>query len=392
MRILHVIPQFPYFGGRTVVGGHASCLLALALAQGARGDKVTILTYVHGRAGTIPVAENVEAVSLFENATPGTVGFGIAFLRACASWAKARRGEFDALHGHSGFADYITVTSRLRRVLRMRCVHTLYCPIAGDRGRWATAPFKMVIRRAARRVDVMTAMSENVRSSIEAYGLGEAMVVTPGIDLERFHPGPTSLREELGIGAEETIFLFVGNATKQKNLHGVLEAFGRVYASHPETRLVITTELKQSSSDERLEALRCQMEALGIADAIVQLGIVDNMAELVRACDVLVAPFMDSIGPSDYFMAVLEAMASGKPTIVSRVGGMPEVIDDSVGRLVDPADSSQIAGAMDELAGDAALRHSMGTAARALAEARFDPTRAADRYADIYASISGAGR
>jgi glycosyltransferase involved in cell wall biosynthesis len=283
----------------------------------------------------------------------------------------------------------------LRRAIRLPCMHTLYCPIAGNRGRWAKLPFKAVIRRAARRVDLMTAMSENVRASIEAYGLGkDDQVVAPGIDLERFRPatGPVALREELGIGQDQTMFLFVGNAKRQKNLHGVLEAFARVHASRPETRLVVTTELKQSSSDERLRELRSQMERLGIADAIVQLGIVDNMAELMRACDVLVAPFMDSIGPSDYFMAVLEAMACGKPTIVSRVGGMPEVINADVGRLVDPADVEAIRAAMEELAADQTLRHSMGASARAMAEAKFHPARAADQFAALYASISGADR
>ncbi len=66
----------------------------------------------------------------------------------------------------------------------------------------------------------------------------------------------------------------------------------------------------------------------------------------MAAADVLVAPFLDTNGPSDYFQAALEAMAIGRPVIVSSVGGMPEVVDERVGLLVDPKDISGIATGM----------------------------------------------
>jgi glycosyltransferase involved in cell wall biosynthesis len=108
----------------------------------------------------------------------------------------------------------------------------------------------------------------------------------------------------------------------------------------------------------------------------------------MRACDVLVAPFLDSFGPSDYFMAVLEAMASGKPTIVSTGGGMPEIVGDDVGRLVDPRDPAAIGDAIAELAGDAALRDRLGRAARAKAESLFDPGRVAATVRSLYERIT----
>ena len=70
----------------------------------------------------------------------------------------------------------------------------------------------------------------------------------------------------------------------------------------------------------------------------------------------ILAPFLDTFGPSDYFMAVLEAMASGKAVVVSNVGGMPEVVSDEVGRLVNPHDVESIASGMRELLADRDLR------------------------------------
>ena len=68
MRILHITPQFPYFGGRTVVGGHASCVLSLALEQHHVGEKVVILSYIEGYCGPREIDEGPMAYSLFSHA------------------------------------------------------------------------------------------------------------------------------------------------------------------------------------------------------------------------------------------------------------------------------------------------------------------------------------
>lgn len=389
MRILHVIPQFPYFGGRTVVGGHANCLFTLAGRQAAEGNQVTILTYVHGRAGEIPVADRLAAVSLYAHARPGSVSFGLRFLRDAPRWARREGRDADVVHVHSGFADYLLVTASLARALRRPTIHTMYCPIPDRGGRLNRPPLKQFLRHAAGRATALTAMSRNVAGSMERFGLGRRRpieVIPPPIDLDRYRPapGPVALRHELGLGDDEIAILFVGNAKPQKNLSGVLDAFARVHQRHGNARLVVTTELKQSSPDESIARLRGRMEALGIARHIVQLGIVENMPELMRACDVLVAPFMDSFGPSDYFMAALEAMASGKPVVVSAVGGMAEVVSEDCGRLIDPRSSEQIADALEVFLADPLLRERAGRAARGVCERLFDPAEAVRRFGILY--------
>jgi glycosyltransferase involved in cell wall biosynthesis len=112
------------------------------------------------------------------------------------------------------------------------------------------------------------------------------------------------------------------------------------------------------------------------------------MPGLMRASDVLVAPFKDSYGPSDYFMVVLEAMATGRPVVVSRVGGMPEVVDPAWGRLVDPHDSAAIAGSLLEYVLGEDLGREAGKAARRYCEATFDPSMVAAAYRSLYEEAS----
>ncbi len=155
----------------------------------------------------------------------------------------------------------------------------------------------------------------------------------------------------------------------------------------PKAKLIITTELQDTSHNERVRAIAGLIKELDLESAIVQLGIVDNMPELMRASDVLIAPFIDTFGPSDYFIAPLEAMACGKPVIVSPVGGMPEIISNAVGILVNPHNAVEITDAIYDLAINPAKRSEMGTNAANFAEKMFAPAKANKQFYDIYRSI-----
>lgn len=393
MRILHIIPQFPYFGGDTIIGGYATSVLGLSRAQVEAGDEVTILGYVPDPAGRGPVMDGLEVVSLMEKADPGTIRFGLDFVRGAAAWAGSHRSEYEIIHNHSGFPDYFLASSRVKSKTKRPCIHTMYCPIPARGGRFNLPIARMMLRRSARRMDALAAMSRNVADSMEAWGLPGANAIAPPVDLHRFRSDDgsgdrESIRAELGIATDEPVILFVGNATEQKNLSGTLDAFALVLQKCPSARLIMTTELPRTSGDAALQALHAKMVDLDIESRVVQLGIVETMPGLMRASDVLVAPFKDSYGPSDYFMVVLEAMATGRPVVVSRVGGMPEVVDPAWGRLVDPHDSAAIAGSLLEYVLDEDLGREAGKAARRYCEATFDPSTVAAAYRSLYEEAS----
>ena len=390
MRILHAIPQFPYFGGRTIIGGYSSALLELALAQGRAGHEVSIISHMADPAGRGEIEPGVRTIELFEKADPGSIAHGLRFMRIASTWARAHRAEFDVAHVHSGFADYLLAADRIRARSGLPTIHTMYCPVPPTGGRWNHPLLGRLLRRSARKLDALAAMSQNVATSMDDWGLPGVQVVPPAIDLERFRPGEDpEVRSDIGLGPEHQIVLFVGNATAQKNLTRVLDAFAQTHARCDMARLVITTELPRSSSAPNLLALREQIDRLGIGELVVQLGIIDNMPALVRNADVLVCPFMDSLGPSDYFVAAMEALASGVPVISSDVGGMPEIIDDAHGRLVDPANTDSLAGAMIEYLEDAELRTRSGAEARRFAARTFDPSETATSYDRIYEATKG---
>lgn len=92
-------------------------------------------------------------------------------------------------------------------------------------------------------------------------------------------------------------------------------------------------------------------------------------------------------------MTALEAMACGLPVVATRVGGLPEVVNDGVtGLLVPPADPAALAGAMAEIWDDCDRRDRMGRAGRGRAEECFDVRRMVAQYEALYLERLGSGQ
>jgi glycosyltransferase involved in cell wall biosynthesis len=135
-----------------------------------------------------------------------------------------------------------------------------------------------------------------------------------------------------------------------------------------------------------LEAdLKREAWALGLDGTIVFAGRREDVPRLLRAFDLFVLPSIHE-GLS---IALLEAMAAGKPVVVTRVGGMPEVVEDGVeGLIVPPANPEALSRAILTLLRDADLRAQCGDAARQRS-AHFNNATAAERLEQVYGELLG---
>jgi glycosyltransferase involved in cell wall biosynthesis len=141
-------------------------------------------------------------------------------------------------------------------------------------------------------------------------------------------------------------------------------------------------------------SLRQQLEreaaSLGLNDDVEFLGFVHDTPAFLAAIDLFVMPSLfEGLG-----VAVLEAMAAGKPVIASRVGGLPELVaDGETGLLVAPKNVEGLAEAIARLADDESLARAMGKKGAALARANFSLERmAVQNEAYYYELIDGAGK
>ena len=210
----------------------------------------------------------------------------------------------------------------------------------------ARAATRYVVRRAA----AIVAVSDWLRGELERAvpeAAGRVEIVDCGVDLERFAPrDQATARAELGLAAADgTSFLCLGALSERKNVLRLARAFER----RDEGTLTFVGD----------GPLR---DALAGRDRVQLVGRVahDAVPTWLAACDVLCQPSL--IEP--FGLATLEAMASARSVVATRVGGPPEFVTPDAGLLVDPLDEDALA---DALASSAELPRP-NPAARAAAE------------------------
>lgn len=235
------------------------------------------------------------------------------------------------------------------------------------------------------RNDHVFAVSDHVRASIRYPGSLRFRRMPP---VETLYHGidPTAAREdfsgekvrrELGIAADALVVGTVANFKEHKGHRYLLEAADRVRRARPEVRFVLV-------GTGPLEAdIRRQVERLGLRDTVVFAGFRDDAWRVVSSFDV----FALSSVHEGLSLAVIEALALGKPAVVTRAGGLPEVVQHGRhGLVVPPRDPGALARALLRILGDADLRRSMGEAARIRAD-DFDIRVAVRRVESVYAAL-----
>jgi glycosyltransferase involved in cell wall biosynthesis len=186
------------------------------------------------------------------------------------------------------------------------------------------------------------AVSRYLAGELRASGLTlpPVTVANMGVDLGRFTPGDrTAARARLRLAPNGPVVLFVGGLTARKNPLVLLQAFARVRAARPDARLALV-------GDGPLRgAVAAGVRRLGLGGAVLATGALPHaeVADWMAACDVLALPsLVEPLG-----VVALEALASGRPVVATRVGGTPEVVPvPRAGALVDPADPRGLAAAL----------------------------------------------
>jgi glycosyltransferase involved in cell wall biosynthesis len=244
--------------------------------------------------------------------------------------------------------------------------------------------WRRVLRRIIRSADWLLAASEEIRDvALGIHPHPRAEALTNGVDTELFSPrhGLSSRSEEVGGWLSERRLrrrLIVPRRLFEKN--GV-EHFVRAV---PMIRREVEIEallVGDGPERGRLEALAAE---LGVADIVRFVGSRPNeeMPRLLSEADVAVFPsLMEATS-----VAALEAMSCGVPVAASRVGGLPEIVDETVGTLFEPADPPSLASAVTALLRRAELRQ-VGLTARARVAASWSVERLARRHLEIYETL-----
>jgi len=355
------------------LGGAERQAYELSRALRARGHDVFVLT--RSRPG-LPSHETVGGVPVERLAAwGGGLLNSSVFFTACL--ARLLRGDYDAANAHLASSPALAAALAGRILGRPvvvklgggKGIGEIALSAGSVAGRLKLALLRLLSPR-------FVAVAAELSDELAAHGLGTAVLIPNGVDLDRFRPPEPgekeSLRASLGFGPGP-VFLYMGRLAWEKRLPAFAAAFGRAAAGlTPRPQLVAV-----GAGPERA-ALEAAARAASVDLRVLEP--VSDPAPLYRAADVFILPSV-SEGLSN---ALLEALASGLPVLGSRVGGTAEAVTEGESGLLFVGDPDPAAEApVRRLLGDAALRSRLGAGARARAAA-YSLTSVAGRIEALY--------
>jgi L-malate glycosyltransferase len=373
------ITCYPTYGGSGVVATE----LGIELAH--RGHKIHFISYSQPIRLTEPHPNihfhevEVSQYPLFEYPP-----YDLALATRMAEVAEIY--ELDLLHVHYAIPHSVSAMlarqmlggDHMRQSRRLPYVTTLHgtdITLVGlDRS------YLPITRFSIEQSDRVTAISNDLkRSTLESFAIRKPIHVIHNFvncDLYR-HDGQAAERRMAFAAADERLLVHLSNFRPVKRVTEVVEIFDRVQKKIPARLLMIG-----DGPDRRAaERLACEK---GIHHKIHFMGKQDMIHEKLAMADVMLLPSeMESFG-----LAALEAMACEAVPVASRVGGLPEVVEDGVDGYLSPAgDVDAMAARALEVLTDDALLAKMRKAARATAETRFCTTKIIPQYEALYRGL-----
>jgi len=379
------ITCYPTYGGSGVVATELGIELA------ARGHEIHFITYsqpfrLTGREANIHYHEvPVSNYPLFEYPP-----YDLALATRMAEVAEFY--SLDLLHVHYAIPHSVSallarqmLAARGRHLPFITTLHGTDITLVGlDRS------YLPITRFGIEESDGVTAISEHLRErTVQAFGITrEIEVIRNFVNCDVYQPDPKLFAEQRPRFAKEgeKLLVHLSNFRPVKRVLDVVEIFARVSKTMP-VRLMLIGDGPDRSAAEFLAT------KLGVAERIDFLGKQENVNELLPLADLMLMPSeMESFG-----LAALEAMACCVPAIATRVGGVPELIDDGRGDdapnglLFPVGDVEAMAVAAIALLQNPDRLEAMSLAARRTAQARFCASRIIPRYEKFYERVVAAG-
>jgi phosphatidyl-myo-inositol dimannoside synthase len=214
-------------------------------------------------------------------------------------------------------------------------------------------------------------------------------VIPPGVHPERFQSPYVADASKRKFGLDgKRIILFVGRLAKRKGVKEFIQhSLGRIGKEIPDARLVVAGDNPAESlthRDDTIEEIEAVISATGLLSHVRLLGALpdEDVVGLYQACNVVVLPALNSDSDVEGFGIVLvEAAAAGKPVVATRVGGIPDAVEDGkTGVLTEPGDYERLSDAVISLLTDEETKRAMGEAALRRVQDRFSWPKIAAQY------------
>jgi len=302
-------------------------------------------------------------------------GFRPGLGRALARVAGRHQATVVHCHHYSPFV-YAAIAKAWRPALNI---------VFTEHGRLSDAPpsakrrlANIVLARVPRQV---VTVSADLRAHLVAEGFPAAKVrvIYNGIDIGA--PPAAAARErmrrQLGLPDHAVAVVTVARLDTVKDLGTLVRA---IAGSNSPTPLVLFV-VGDGTERAPLEALA---RSLGVESSVRFLGHREDARDILAGCDI----YANSSISEGISLTILEALAAGLPVVATSVGGTPEILDATCGRLVPSRSPAELGAAVAELAANEATRRALGARGRSRVEERFTLDRMVAEYREAYYAVA----
>jgi teichuronic acid biosynthesis glycosyltransferase TuaC len=212
--------------------------------------------------------------------------------------------------------------------------------VAGARGsdiRVRDAISRVLTQRVVRTADRLLVVSEDLgRLAVSEYGADPKRVsaIANGCDANVFHLGDRgAARDALGVAADAKLIVYAGRLVVEKGLRELIAASRQIATERPNVELALIGNGPLANELTQMAVAAAPLR-VHLPGAIAP----DAVARWMTAGDVFALPSYSEGYPN----VLVEALACGRPIVATRVGGIPEIVDDSTGVLIAPRDEAEL--------------------------------------------------
>jgi L-malate glycosyltransferase len=240
-----------------------------------------------------------------------------------------------------------------------------------------------ITRFSIEQSDGVTAVSNFLKdATYKSFGVkNDIEVIYNFVNCDIYKPQENTEVRDRFAAPGDRVLIHLSNFRPVKRPMDVVEIYQRVQRTIPSTLLMVGDGPERGNAEYLARNY-------GIEKKVHFLGKRDNIEELIGCADLLLLPSDNE----SFGLVALEAMACEVPVVVSRVGGLPEVVEEGeVGFLVEPYHVDEMARCAVEILGSEERRREMGKKARLLAKKRFCASKIIPQYERFYEKVISAG-
>jgi glycosyltransferase involved in cell wall biosynthesis len=295
-----------------------------------------------------------------------------------------RRERFDLVHSIMPKTGLLAMLAAMLAGVPVR-MHTFTGQVWANKRGWKRTALRMFDRLIVAFATHVLVDSPSQRDFLVSEGVlkpGQGIVIGHGsicgVDAHQFHPDAQlsgAVRTELDIGAGHTVILFLGRLNRDKGMLDLAAAFADIAARRPEVVLVLV------GAEEDVPYVRVQEICGKYRDRLRRVNFTPDPQRYMAAADVFCLPsYREGFG-----QVIIEAAASGVPTVASRIYGITDAVEDGkTGLLFAAGDISALTKNLLVLIEDKTLRHNMGEAARVRALELFASGKITGELVELY--------